>query len=309
VNNNDNSFKEKRRGVRGTEGQEEEEEEKVESLSPILSTRYAHKAAQMIRPLQKNFLFVTCVITALFVFALIDIIQVKGYFYILPDEINDTIIIIFATISLAALLFVLRFLLKSRKLFNNWANLFERNSIRAGINIVMADKTKEEAIRAVAETVEELGEPLRNYISSSSTSKGNFKDIINVTIGKGQRSEQSITYDVLMDADRIREQENTTTTTTMTGDKNSSDDLKRIFKEYGAVIVKIADGSIDIESIRSFFNSLLHYLSVSKSDIGLAIIIGESASQDAYNLSRDYAEANKRIHHLLLIEKPTTMAS
>jgi hypothetical protein len=307
VNNNDN-IKEKGRGVRGTEGQEEEEE-KVESLSPILSTRYAHKAAQMICPLQKNFLVVTGVVAALFVFALIDIIQVKGYFYILPDEINDTIIIIFSAISLAALLFVLRFLHKSRKLFSNWADVFERNSIRAGINIVMADKTKEEAIRAVAETVEELGEPLRNYISSSSSSssKGNFKDVIDVTISKGGRSGQNITYDVLMDADRIKEQEKNTTT--KTGDKNNSDDLKSIFKEYGAVIVKIADGAIDIESIRSFFNSLLHYLSISKSDIGLAIIIGESASQDAYNLSRDYAKANKRIHHIVLVEKPTTIAS
>jgi hypothetical protein len=299
VNNNHN-IKGKGRGVRGTEGQEE-------SHSPILSTRYAHKAAQMILSLQKNFLIVTCVITALFVFALIDIIQVKGYFYMLPDEINDTIIIIFAAISLAALLYVLRFLLKSRKLFSNWADVFERNSIRAGINIAMADKTKEEAIRAVAETVEELGEPLRNYISSSSSSsKGTFKDVIDVTIGNGGRSGQSITYDVLMDANRIKEQEYTTT---KTGDKNSSDDLKSIFKEYGAVIVKIADGAIDIESIRSFFNSLLHYLSISKSDIGLAIIIGESASQDAHNLSRDYAKANKRIHHIVLVEKPTTMAS
>jgi hypothetical protein len=302
--NNDNSFKGKGRGVRTKEREEE-------SHSPILSTRYAHKAAQMIRSLQKNFLIVTYAIAALFVFALIDIIQVKGYFYMLPDEINDTIIIIFAAISLAALLFVLRFLFKSRRLFSNWADVFERNSIRAGINIVMADKTKEEAILAVAETVEELGEPLRNYISSSSSSKGNFKDVIDVTIGKGGRSGQSITYDVLMDADRIKEQEYTTTTTTKTGDKNnnSRDDLKSIFKEYGAVIVKIADGTIDIESIRSFFNSLLHYLSISKSDIGLAIIIGESASQDAYNLSRDYAKANKRIKHIVLVEKPTTIAS
>jgi len=118
-------------------------ESEEESHSPILSTRYAHKAAQMFRSLQKNFLVIIGVIVAVFVFALIDIVQIKGYLSILPDEINDTIIIFFAIISLASLLFVIRFLIKSKRLLNNWANVFERNSIRAGISIAIANKTKE----------------------------------------------------------------------------------------------------------------------------------------------------------------------
>src|SRR6187200_85462 len=121
----------------------------------------------MIHSLEGKFIIVIGVIFALFVFALIDIIQIKGYVYILADEVNDIIIITFAAISIVALIFVLRFCLKSKKLLNNWANVFERNSIRAGISIAMTNKTKEEAILAVSEIIEPVGETLQNYISSS----------------------------------------------------------------------------------------------------------------------------------------------
>jgi 3-isopropylmalate dehydratase small subunit len=47
-----------------------------------------------------------------------------------------------------------------------WADIFERNSISAGINISMGSRSREETVRAIAETVEEIGPPLREYISS-----------------------------------------------------------------------------------------------------------------------------------------------
>src|SRR2546430_16881042 len=100
--------------IKGERGGREEEE--ISSTSPILSTRYAHKAAKMIHSLEGKFIIVIGVIFALFVFALIDIIQIKGYVYILADEVNDIIIITFAAISIVALIFVLRFCLKSKKL-------------------------------------------------------------------------------------------------------------------------------------------------------------------------------------------------
>ena len=56
--------------------------------------------------------------------------------------------------------------------------MFERNSMRAGLSISMVNKDKEEAIHAITETIEEVGEPLRKYISS----KDNFNEFLNVLI-------------------------------------------------------------------------------------------------------------------------------
>jgi hypothetical protein len=262
-------------------------EENEQSLSPILSTRYAHRAAKMIYSIEKNFVFLLGAVAALFVFGLLDIIQIKGYFYVLPDDINDIIIIIFAIISLAALLLVLWFIMKSRRMLDNWANVFERSSIRAGISIVLANKTKEESILALAETIEELGEPLRNYISS----KGNFNEFIDVAVGK---EEDRFVFDVLMDADHI---------TQTTGGGKASDNLKNILEEYGAIIIKIVDGKIDTQSIQWFFDSLSHYISISKNNIGLALIMGEAASEEANILAGHYTAANKKIQHMVIVEK------
>jgi hypothetical protein len=56
--------------------------------------------------------------------------------------------------------------IKSKRVLENWDDVFERNSITAGINISMSSRTREEAVHAIAETVEEIGSQLREYISS-----------------------------------------------------------------------------------------------------------------------------------------------
>src|SRR4029450_11355941 len=83
---------------------------------------------------------------------------------------------IFSVILLAVVLYQLNTLLKSKRVLSSWADTFERNSIRTGINIAMTNKSKEEAIHAVAETIAQIGEPLRNYILSKD-SLDNFLDV------------------------------------------------------------------------------------------------------------------------------------
>ena len=73
-------------------------------------------------------------------------------------------IVTFSVILLVIILYLLNTLLKSRKILNSWADTFERNSIKTGMAIAMTNKSKEEAIEAIAETVAQIGEPLRNYI-------------------------------------------------------------------------------------------------------------------------------------------------
>lgn len=75
--------------------------------------------------------------------------------------------------------------------------MFDRNSIKATMNIAMASKSKEEAIWTVSETVEEIGEPLQMYLSSS---RDNLRQFIDVSVNG---SDNDIPFDVLIDEDRV----------------------------------------------------------------------------------------------------------
>lgn len=119
------------------------QEQEEHSLSPILSTRYAYKAAKMIRAIGKNFVVIIGIVAAILFFAIIDILRETGYIRLLPnDDITDTIITVLVAGSLAALAYAFWMLMKSRNMLNNWANAFEQNSIRSGMSIAMADKSK-----------------------------------------------------------------------------------------------------------------------------------------------------------------------
>jgi hypothetical protein len=285
---------------------DQEQEEEEHSLSPILSTRYAYKAAKMVRVTGKNFIIVIGIVAAVLIFAIIDLLQQGGYLRLLPnDDMTDIIIAGLVAISLAALLAAFWMLLKSRKLLNKWANVFEENSIRSGMSIAMADKTKEEAIRAIAEVVEQIGEPLRKYIAS----KNNLNDFFDVTFdrraknGKGQHQhqQQRTSFDVLIDLDHVLQK-------TETSNDAIHNDLKETLKKYGGIIIKIIDGTIDKRSVQSFSSSLSNYMSVSKKNkVGLALIIGDYVAPDANKLVRHHNDSNfinKKAHNIILIEKP-----
>jgi len=110
---------------------------------------------------------------------------------------------------------------------------------------------------------------------------------------------------VLIDADHIVQTTTTTTSSSSTINENkNSDNLKSVLKEYGAIIIKIADDKIEREPLYPFFDSLSRYISVSKNDIGLALMIGEDVTQDAYQLAANYSNTNKGIQNIVLVEKP-----
>jgi hypothetical protein len=276
----------------------EEIEEEIQS--PILATRYAHKSARLISGIEKNSYVVIAIIAIVCTLSVLDVLNIISFSF-MADNITDTIIVILSGISIAALLVMLRILLKSKKLLHNWAELFEQNSIKAGMSICMANKNKEEAVRAIAETLQEVGDPLRKYISA----KENFKEFIDVSIDK------DVVFDVLIDSDRI--QPITTVPTakrsiTLTNNNDDNSDLKSILKEYGSIIIKIVDGVIDKDTIQSFIKLLSKYESKTKNKVGLTLIISDHATKDAYNLVKQSNHKNKK-NRIVLIEKPTTTAN
>jgi hypothetical protein len=118
---------------------------------------------------------------------------------------------------------------------------------------------------------------LRNYISSKENLK-NFLDLI--------------------DQDHVKNE-------TSYSSANNSSNLKQSLLEYGAIVINVVEGNVDNEIVRSFYNSLLKYVSLTKNKVGLALIIGDSISEDAGNIARQLE--NNKINYIALIEKPLTM--
>ena len=258
--------------------------------SPILPTKYAHIASSHIHTLAKNLILVVGLIFGIIVVSFFDTIHTTiGYTNeMIPDAVYDSMITIFSIILFVTTLYLLNTLLKSKRMLNSWADTFERNSIEAGMNIAMANKSKEEALHAIAEIVEQIGEPLRKYIMSS---KENYKNFLDANIKINNNNE--ILFDVLIDKDHVKENVN---------DDSVSIDLKHSLQEYGSIAIKIIDGTISKDTVESFCKSLSNYVSLTKNKIGLALIIGDEISKDAYNIAMQ--RENNKVSYIILVEKP-----
>jgi hypothetical protein len=255
--------------------------------SPILATKYAHIASSLIHTLGKNLILVISLIFALFVISLLDTLHTLGYTNMILDAGYDSMITIFAIILFGTTLYLLNTLLKSKRMLSSWADTFERNSIKAGMNIAMTNKSKEEALYAIAETVEQIGEPLRKYISL----KENYKNFLDANI---KINNKEIVFDILIDQDRVS-----------SSDDSESIDLKQSLQEYGSIVIKVTDGTVDKNTVESFSLSLSNYVSLTKNKIGLAVIIGDDVSKDAYNIAKQHE--NNKINYIILVEKPLTV--
>jgi hypothetical protein len=252
--------------------------------SPILITKYAQKAVKLIGVLEKNFVLIVGAISVISVLSILDILQAQGHIHIIiSDNGYDITVTVFSLISLAVFVPTIMLLLKSRRILESWADMFHRNSIKASMNIAMASKSKEEAIWAITETVEEIGEPLQMYLSSS---KDNIRQFVDISVNA---NDDDILFDVLIDDDRVS-----------SGEGNN---LKQGIKEYGSIVIRVVDGMVDKKIVHMFYDSISKYVSFTKNNVGLALIIGEAATQDAYNTAIQY-ENKKRIKHLVIIEKP-----
>ena len=90
---------------------------------------------------------------------------------------------------------------------------------------------------------------------------------------------------------------NPTTTTT---DANS---LRDIIQDYGGILVKITDNTLDKNTTKTFIESLKKYRRKKGNKIGLAILVGESIELKSYELIDRVKDKNIR-ENLILIEKP-----
>jgi hypothetical protein len=249
--------------------------------SPTLATKYAHTAARLVHSIEKNSYLIIGIVVALFILSILDMLEVHAN---LPFSL-DPVITVFSAGSIVALLYMVRLTIKSRRVLERWADVFERNSISAGINISMSNRTKEEAVHAIAENIEEIGPQLREYISS----RDNYNEFFDIVIGKDTTT--AAQFDIVIDKDNLKPTEN-----------SSYQDLKLALQKYGSIIVKFVNGTIDANTILSFSNLLSKYVSTTKNDISLALIVGDDATSDAYDLALH--PKDKKIGYIIIIERP-----
>lgn len=273
--------------------------------SPIMPTRYAHRSSKLIRSIEKTFYPIIGLIAALFLFAILDITDFVSKYNILPDRTYDIIITFVAAILLAMVVYLLYSLIKSRKKLHHWADIFERNSIKAGITISMSTTSKEHVLGALSETIEGIGEPLREYLSSSPNS---YKNLIDVQIGK------DTVFDILIDKDHLINRtpsnqvssiplSSKTTSTSIPDNEQTSKEISDLIestRRYGAIAARVISGRINKETVKSFQAALRKYISSTRNKVALALIIGEGIDEEADNLSKLRI---KGIDYFILIEK------
>lgn len=247
------------------------------SADSVILTKYSSEASQLIKSFTKNIPLVVMILILIVSMTTLDLVMDLGFTRILSDETIDTIIIAVSVFLILFTLFLVRPVLRSRKILDKWSNLFENNAIRTGIILTIRNNSKEEILYALPEVIDQIADPLEYYLS-----KSDKKEFYNVNI------DDITTFDILIDKSTIK--------------SIDSDSLKNTIQEYGSILIKIVDKAIDKSITEDFLKSLQKYKKRGNK-IGLAIMIGDSISQESYILANKIKDRTIS-DNLILIEKP-----
>lgn len=265
--------------MKKNESRRDRTDDNINNDSPLLLTQYSSKAAQLIKSFTKNILFFILILFVITGMTILDLSMNLGFTNIVSDETIDAIIIGTSIFLILFTILIVRPVRRSQHILEKWSNLFDQNTIRTGIILSINNKSKDEVLIALSETIEQIAIPLQDYLSKSGNKE--FYDInVNDT-----------TFDILIDKSTVKSL-----------DSNS---LKNTIQDYGSIIIKITEGIIDKDVTQSFIQSLQKYRKQQGNKIGLAMIIGESITQESYAL---ISKTKDKIinENLILIEKPPT---
>lgn len=242
----------------------------------VVLTQYSSEAAQLIKSFTKIVPFIVIFLISLASVTTFDLVMDLGFARILSDEMIDAIIITISVSLILITVYTVRPILRSQKILDKWSNLFENNAIKTGILLMINDKNKEEILYALTEIIKQISIPLQNYISKSDKT-----EFYNVNVGGD-------TFDILIDQSTIK--------------SIDAEYLKNAIHDYGSILVKIVENTIDKNITEKFLDSLYKYKK-NGNKIGLAIIIGESIDQESVKLVSKIKDKIIR-ENLILIEKP-----
>ena len=262
----------------------------LNSFSPTLITTYSQKAVSSIHSIERILYVLLSVLVAFALLVFIDTAAVKGYIKFLPEDEYDIVLSLIAFVAIGIIVFLLRIILNTRKKLDNWAYVFEKNSIGSLISIGLSNLDKKTLLFSIIENIGEIGEPIKKYISKNKDNIDSFFD---------QRISKETVFDVLIDGDKIRSNNG--------GDDN--DFIINKLNEYGAVVGKIVTNpnTVDTNDIKLFIRSVLEYSKSTNKYVGLALLAGNEITSDAMDYAKNYS--NNSIGYLIIIEKPGIMNS
>ena len=257
-------------------------------FSPTLITSYAEKAIDLIYSTERFLYLLLPVLITFGIVILLDIAAIKGYVYFLPDDTYDFLALIFAIITIGIIVYLLKIVIKTRKKLDNWAYIFEKNSIIASISIRLSKLENPELLLAIIESILEIGKPFQKYISNNNR---NIEKFVN------QNLTDNVFFNILIDDTRID------------SNKDESNYFKNKINEYGLIIVKVEDAStiIDSNTVQLFIQSVLKYVKTTNKFVGLAMLVGNEVTNEAMEIMTNYS--NKSIGYFIIIEKPDIIDS
>ncbi len=233
--------------------------------SPLIATRYSKIAAKLVNSIHKHLSTIIYVTIVLAAFSVLDVLGVLHIIGLSSDYIHDIIVTIVLLILLGILSLVLLYIVRAKKILELWHDMFESSSLKTSISILMKDKSKKEALYAIAESIDEINPYMQKYIKNNDIDR--FID----------NKIEDLQFDILID-------------------KNDADEkLRMVLEDYGSIIVEIVDKA-DEHIINEFHEQVLRYHKITNNKIGLAIIIADEIKP--ITISK-----HKAIDRLLLVEK------
>jgi hypothetical protein len=252
--------------------------------STILTSMFGYASAKLIHTVEKNLYIVLAVILAIATLSLLNTLGILNHLY--SENVDYFVDVILSIVLIAVVAPLVYLIVKSRRVLDNWNDMFERNTISTSLNIAMTTRSREEVLKALSYSIKEIAEPLQAYIESKKSDLSEFLDM-NVN--------GNLVFDILLDTNHVIKDGSTIS--------NALDEVLRV---YGSVVVKIIDGIIDQNAVESFVNSLSTYASLTKNEIGLSLIIGEEITRDAQQYANKVSQLRRsRINNFLLLAKPS----
>ena len=259
-----------------------DEDDYYPASSTILTSRFGYASAKLIHSVEKNLYVVLAVILSIATLSILNTLGILNYLH--PENVDYFVDLILSIVLIVVVIPLVFLIVKSRRVLDNWNDMFEKNTITTSMNITMKERTELEALKALAFSVREISEPLQAYLESK---KSDLSEFFNVN------TDAHLKFNILLDANHVLDNGSTI-----------SNDLIRTLQDFGPVVVRIIDGAIDKKAVQSFVNSLSNYASMTKTQIGLGLIIGEEIQRDAEGSANKASYLKRRkINNLLLLAK------
>ena len=247
--------------------------------SVILTTRFGITSAKLIHSVEKNLYVVMGIIIAITVLSILNISGILDYFY--SEDVDYHVDVLLSIILVLVLAPLISLVIKSRKVLDKWNDMFEKNTLTTSMKIIMADRSKEEALKAVVLSIGQITEPFKEYKEST---KSDLTEFLDVSL------DQNTKLDVAMIADNLPPKSR----------------LKKVLDEFGMILIKVDDGTVDKKTIENLLKSLGKYVSNTQQNIGLLIIIGEEISEEAHLFVNQINNNKKvKIDQIILLSKPS----